>query len=117
MKKSMLEMLFAEQLAQAGIRGWAREVRFDAVRQWRFDFAWPPQRIAVEIDGGTWKRTRGGRSAGHAHPQRMEDDNEKRNAARLQGWRVFQFTTRQVQYGQAIEVIAQAVNDGHNGTG
>lgn len=57
-----------------------REYRFDAVRRWRFDFAWPDARVAVEVNGGRYAFA-GGR---HASP----DDYEKLRRAAALGWRV-----------------------------
>lgn len=65
-----------------------REYRFDAVRRWRFDLAWPLQLVAVECDGGQWCAG-GGRHNGDA-------DREKLNAAAVQGWRVLRFSARQI---------------------
>jgi hypothetical protein len=41
-------------LKAAGIPDPEREYRFDAKRRWRFDFCWPEQRLASEVEGGTW---------------------------------------------------------------
>jgi very-short-patch-repair endonuclease len=76
-------------------------------RKYDFDFVYPDLMVAIEVDGGTWKRTNQGRSAGHAHPARITHDNEKRNLARLLGWRVFQFDTTAINSGQALDVIRQ----------
>lgn len=59
------------------------EFRFHPTRKWRFDFAYPEQKIAVEVEGGTWV---GGR---HIHPVGFEKDCEKYNAATAMGWKVF----------------------------
>lgn len=74
-----------------------------------FDFAWPDLRILVEIDGGTWMQTTGGRSGGHAHPKRIEQDNKKRNWARACGWTVLQFTGGQVERGDAMSLMQAVV--------
>jgi very-short-patch-repair endonuclease len=103
--KSQLEAVLDVQIALADLPIPVSEYRFHPTRLWRLDRAWPDRHIAVEIDGGTWLTTGHGRSAGHAHPARMQRDNEKRNAARALGWRVFQFTARQVEYGEALEVL------------
>lgn len=63
-----------------------QEHRFDPSRRWRFDFAWPLQRVAVEIEGGTWSGGRHSRGAG------MTADAEKYNAAAALGWRIVRFT-------------------------
>ena len=62
------------------------EYRFHPVRRWRFDFAWPVSKVAVELDGGTWTQGRHTRGAGY------RGDCEKLNAAALLGWRVFRVT-------------------------
>jgi very-short-patch-repair endonuclease len=74
-----------------------------------FDFAWPDLRILVEIDGGTWMTTGYGRSAGHAHPERIEEDNRKRNWARVLGYTVLQFTGGQVEGGDAVSLVEAAI--------
>jgi hypothetical protein len=61
-----------------------REHRFTLQRRWRFDFAWPTQRVAVEIDGGQWM-AKGGRHA-------RDSDREKMNEASLLGWCVLRFS-------------------------
>ena len=62
------------------------EYRFHRDRRWRFDFAWPDVRCAVEIDGGAFTRGR------HTRGKGFEADLEKMNEATLLGWRVFRFT-------------------------
>jgi very-short-patch-repair endonuclease len=60
------------------------EHRFAPPRRWRFDFAWPDQMVAVEVDGGQWA-AQGGRHA-------RDTDREKMNAAAVMGWRVLRFS-------------------------
>lgn len=76
-----------------------REYRFHDVRRWRFDFAWPELRVAVEVDGGTWTAGRHNRGAG------FEGDAEKLNAATALGWRVFRYTATRVRSGWAVNEI------------
>lgn len=73
------------------------------VRQFRFDFAWPDRRLAVEVDGGTWTGGRHTRGAG------FESDCEKTNLAQLLGWRVLRFTTSMIRDGRAIATIREAL--------
>lgn len=79
-----------------------REYRFDPVRRWRFDFAFPEQKIAVEIEGGTWN---GGR---HTRGGAFAKDCAKYNMACHGGWRVFRYTTDMVMDGTAINDILEA---------
>lgn len=66
---------------------WA-EYRFTTARRYRFDYAWPAERVAVEVDGGQWQPY-GGRHARDA-------DREKHNLATAEGWRVLHFSTQQL---------------------
>lgn len=71
------------------------EFRFHAERRWRFDHAWPQQKVAVEIEGGVWS---GGR---HTRGSGFIKDMEKYNVAGLLGWRVFRFLPDQLKKGEA----------------
>lgn len=72
--------------ALGGVGDWQREYRFAPPRMWRFDFALPAHRVAVEIDGAVWTQGRHTRGAGY------ERDCEKLNTAAALGWRVFRLT-------------------------
>lgn len=78
-----------------------REHRFSAFRDWRFDFAWPDQRVAVEIEGGVWMK-----NGGHTSGKGYQKDCEKYNAAIEQGWYVLRFTPQMVER-DPIETIKQ----------
>lgn len=75
-----------------------REHRFHPTRKWRFDFAWPGIKLAVEVEGSV-----------HRIKGRFHADPEKHNAAVLLGWRLLRFTRQQIHSHQAIETIAQAM--------
>lgn len=67
-----------------------REYRFDPVRRWRFDFAHPSSRVAVEINGNAWHVAGGGRHG-------KDDDLAKINRALDLGYLVFQFSPKMVE--------------------
>ena len=67
--------------------GWVREHRFHPVRQWRFDFAHPEWRIAVECEG--LRRDGKGR---HQSFLGFTNDCRKYNAAAELGWLVLRCT-------------------------
>jgi very-short-patch-repair endonuclease len=75
------------------------EYRFNPNRRYRFDFAIPDVKTAVEIDGGEHT------GQGHASGKGMAHDNEKINEAITMGWKVFRFTGTQVRDGHAIDFI------------
>jgi len=70
-----------------------REYKFDSKRRWRFDFAWPDKKIAVEIEGGVWLRS-GGR---HSRGKGFIGDCEKYNQAIMLGWKVLRYTAEIMQ--------------------
>lgn len=96
----------ARQIKAAGLPEPVPEYLFHPKRNWRFDFAYPKHRIALEVEGGTWT---GGR---HTRGKGFADDCRKYNEAALMGWRVFRFTSDMIQAGDAVNTVAEA----HHGT-
>ena len=94
--------LFPTICKSAGLPSPVPEHRFDPDRRWRFDWAWPEQKIALEQEGGIWIQGRHSRGAG------MVKDMEKYNRAAVLGWRVLKATPQQVVSGEIIETL-QAV--------
>ena len=64
-----------------------KEFRFHETRKWRFDYAFPSHKVAIEVDGGVWT---GGR---HINPQGYINDMEKLNTAASMGWLMLRITT------------------------
>ena len=84
------------------------EYRFHPVRKWRFDYAWPAQRVALELDGGQWA-ARGGR-------HNTDGDREKLNAAAACGWRVVRFSRTMLDDPAAcVAIVRAAVEYKQNG--
>ncbi len=84
-----------------------QEYRFHPDRKWRFDFAWPDSRLAVEIEG----LTRGG--GRHQRMTGYTSDCEKyREAVRL-GWRVLRYTSIEMQErpAQIVEEVAERLGE------
>lgn len=72
------------------------EFKFHPTRKWRFDYAWPDKKIALEIEGGIWtggRHSRGGIG--------FLKDMEKYNAAGKLGWRIFRYTPTEFKEGVA----------------
>jgi len=87
------------QLQSNGLPAPVAEFRFHPTRKWRFDFAWPAEKVAIEIDGGGYKFG-GGK---HMSPA----DYEKINTAQSMGWKVYRFTPAMVTKGHAIKFILE----------
>lgn len=86
---SILEEGFLNVLLIAGrdLPNPVREHVFDSKRKWRFDFCWPEQRVAVEVEGGLNKA-----QSGHRSKAGIQRDVDKYNAATVQGWKVLRVT-------------------------
>lgn len=94
-----------EQCVWAGLPEPEAEFRFAPPRRWRFDWAWPDRKLAVEQDGGVHIRGRHTRGTGFVK------DMEKLNRAASLGWVVLRFTPDQVRSGVALNDI-RAVLEG-----
>ena len=94
------EEAFALQCRVEGL--WpAREFMFHPSRKWRFDFAWPDVKPAVEVEGGVNGR--------HQRIGGFSGDCCKYSEAAVLGWRVIRATTAQVMSGQAIAWVLKAL--------
>lgn len=100
---SELEELFAQQLVYAEVFPPEREVSFAKPRRWRFDFAWPARKVAVEVEGGTWVQGR------HTRGASFEADCEKYAEAAILGWIVLRVTGAMVRDGRAFELLERAL--------
>ncbi len=97
-KRDALAMSMLVQLRAAGLEPWVeREYTFHHERKWRFDFAFPSVKVAMEVDGGIYS---GGR---HTRGKGFENDCEKCNEAAMLGWTVLRVTSHHIGTGQAIQ--------------
>jgi very-short-patch-repair endonuclease len=90
-----------------------KEFKFHPVRKWRFDYAIPEHKIALEVEGGVWS---GGR---HTRPQGFLGDIEKYNTATLMGWRVFRTTPDDLLRTATLNLLKSAISgdfDPENGS-
>lgn len=80
-----------------------KEFKFHPVRKWRFDYAVPEHKIALEVEGGVWA---GGR---HTSPKGFLGDIEKYNTATLMGWRVFRTTPDDLYKKKTLDLMKSAI--------
>ena len=80
-----------------------KEHMFHYTRKWRFDYAMPDLKVAIEIDGGVWDYGR------HNRPQGYIDDMEKLNTAASMGWLVLRFTTHDRLMNATLSLIKKTV--------
>lgn len=85
---SVLESLCRLLLEDAGLRPFETQhvVRFGRRTIGRVDFAWPEQRLVVEVDGYAF----------HADRETYRNDRRRGNALVLAGWRVLRFSWEDV---------------------
>ena len=98
-KRTALEDALAFQIRAAKLPEPVREHVFSKPRRWRFDFAWPYHKLAVEVEGGIWAAGR------HNRPLGMLADMEKYNAALLLDWRVLRVAGQHIKSGDALAWI------------
>lgn len=83
-----------------------KEYRFHDKRKWRFDYAIPEHKIAIEVEGGVWT---GGR---HTSPKGFLGDMEKYNTATVMGWRVLRTTPEDLLARATLLMIRSAIEAG-----
>ena len=72
-------------------------------RKWRFDFAYPEAKVALEVEGGTWV------GGAHNRGQHMASDIEKYNMAALMGWLVIRANNHMVKDNRAVDTLRLAL--------
>ena len=74
-------------------------------RRFRLDFAFVPERLGIELEGGLYS------GGAHARPAGILRDMEKGNFAVLAGWRILRFSTQHVEddFDAVIDQIRQAL--------
>jgi very-short-patch-repair endonuclease len=104
-KRERLENKFEVQMKARGLGGYVRQHKFHPTRKWAFDFAFPEEKLAVEIEGGKWIRGR------HQRPTGFQSDIEKYNEATRLGWRVLRFTGDDLNDCKAIDTVCEVLGD------
>lgn len=82
---------------------WWAEWPFHPTRKWRFDYAYPELKIAIEVDGGIFI---GGRHSGGVGQLK---DMEKGNAACAMGWYVFHTTPEDMHDLEFRKLVLEAI--------
>ena len=80
-----------------------KEYKFHPDRRWRFDYAFPEYKIALEVEGGVWTHGR------HTRAQGFLGDIEKYTTATLMGWRVFRTTPTDLYRTATVNLLKAAI--------
>jgi hypothetical protein len=94
---------FSKVCVAAGLPAPIAEFRFSPPRRWRFDYAWPEQQLALEVQGGLFTRGR------HTRGAALLKEHEKLNAAATLGWRVLYCTPGEVANLDAVLRVQAAI--------
>ena len=79
------------------------EFRFCEGRRWRFDYAWPFVKVALEVQGGIWTAGR------HVRGKALLKEWEKLNTAAAMGWRILYFQPKDLRSPATIGMIRRAL--------
>jgi len=109
LRKSEVEELFDLELKSHKIK-FEREVRLIPQRKFRWDFV--IEQLAIEIQGGTFRGSRGGHTSGQGY----QKDCEKMQLVVMEGYTPLYFTSDDVRKGRAIKVIKELLNGRYHTT-
>jgi hypothetical protein len=99
------EYRFCAQAVGGEGKGLRERLKKEKLQDWRFDFAWPGKKVAVEIDGGLWLAN-GGR-------HNTDGDRHKINIAQAMGWTVFRFSIKTMNDDPkgCLDMVKRKIND------
>lgn len=92
-------MMFIKMIKSSLALDVEKEYRFHPSRKWRFDYAIPSIRMAIEVEGGVWT---GGR---HTSSKGFLGDMEKYNEAALSGWCLIRTTPEELLTSKILDLI------------
>ena len=99
------EAVFYALIKQRGFAPPKQEYQFHDKRKWRFDYCWPDEKLAVEVEGGVFS---GGR---HTRGKGYIGDMEKYNSAVLHGYKLLRFTPQQLTLKSTIDAIVTVLEE------
>ena len=102
-KKLTREQIFLLMVKGRGLRTPVAEYKFHDVRKFRLDYAWPEQKVGLEVDGGIWTGGAHGRGTG------ITRDQEKTNLAAGLGWRILRCTPSNLMSDETLGHIERAL--------
>lgn len=102
-KVGMVADGFQRTLARHGLPRATPEHRIVEGRKFAWDWAWPEQKVCLEVQGGNWARGAHARGAG------LLRDYEKLNLATCQGWRCLMVTPDQLCSPETMTLLDQVL--------
>lgn len=99
-KKTMEDHLY-DEIVGAGFPIPKPQYKFHPTRKWRFDFAYPDAKVAIEVQGGVWSKGK------HARAKGLLNDYEKFNEAQKLGWSVFLIPSDWIGQGAILSYLEE----------
>lgn len=81
------------------------EYRFHEVRRWRLDYAWPLDRVGLEVQGGIFIQGR------HTQGAALRKEHEKLNELACIGWRVLYVEPKFLLQMDTVRMIHRALRE------
>ena len=111
--------LFWKLLESSGLPKPVEEHRFAPGRKWRFDLAWPDHLVALEVQGGAWRRrgypcpkcrtpVMAPAYGAHSGPGAIRDYEKFSTAASL-GWAIIMVPPESLCSGRTLDWVARAI--------
>lgn len=79
------------------------EFKFHPTRKWRIDLCWPEQKLALEIEGGTFMDKGGHRGSIKGYVK----DMEKYNTLSILGYSLLRFTPQQMEKCESYDFLRE----------
>ena len=103
------EYRFAAHATGGTGKGSKQRIRDAGLRDWRFDFAWPELKLAVEVEGGAFV---GGR---HNRGRGFTEDLRKYQQAQRLGWTIYRTAGELIDSGEALRTIEELIHNIRHG--
>ena len=100
---NLREKFFFQVLRDNELPEPVQEHKFHPTRRWRFDYAFPEYKVAIELEGGIWIQGR------HTRPQGHKNDMEKYTEASLLGWKIIRVEPKDLLSKNTIDIIKRAL--------
>lgn len=98
-KKTEAALLIEHHLTELGLTPFEAEYRFHPTRKWRFDYAVPRVKLAIEIEGGAFVQGR------HTRGAAFEADCVKYAQGAILGWTIMRFTPGMIRRGESKALL------------
>jgi hypothetical protein len=102
-------LIFSELCRASGLPVPTPEHKFHVERNWRMDYAWPSEKLALEIEGGVWMSNHGKKSR-HFTGTGAVADMIKYNTAASLGWRILRVTPSDLLKVETINLIKKSLH-------